>query len=196
MNTKLITLISSLPHFKANNGKILVNAINKMPGVLVKDLKYSDLMLPANQCNGVYVFQQGNKYQIMGEKEEQTSTKNGSICWYVGKASSRALVERIGAHFAPRHDDYMNSLLKNIAWLLSGFTTQKDFLNSKDNKYKNTCIEKALDVIQDLYIKVIVFDSPNNCKSDIAQAESILKKELYPFLNDVNRKKQKIILFP
>lgn len=196
MNTKLIKLISSLPNWKANNGKILVDAINYMPGVLIKDLKYSDLMLPANQCNGVYVFQQGKTYRIMEEKENQASINNNPIYWYVGKASARALVDRIGAHFASRHDDYMNSLLKNIAWLLSGFTSQKDFIDSEDVKRKNNCIEKALDVIQDLYIKVIVFDNPNNCKSDIAQAESILKKGLHPFLNDVNRKKRNIKLIP
>jgi len=196
MNTKLIKLISSLPNWKANNGKILVNAINDMPGVLIKDLKYSDLMLPANQCNGVYVFQQGKTYRIMEEKENQTSINNNPIYWYVGKASGRALVDRIGAHFASRHDDYMNSLLKNIAWLLSGFTSQKDFFDSEDDKRKNNCIEKALDVIQDLYIKIISFDNPNNCKSDIAQAESILKKGLHPFLNDVNRKKRNIKLIP
>ena len=196
MNTKLIKLISSLPNWKANNGKILVDAINYMPGVLIKDLKYSDLMLPANQCNGVYVFQQGKTYRIMEEKENQASNNNNPIYWYVGKASGRALVDRIGAHFASRHDDYMNSLLKNIAWLLSGFTSQKDFFDSEDVKRKNNCIEKALDVIQDLYIKIISFDNPNNCKSDIAQAESILKKGLHPFLNDVNRKKRNIKLIP
>lgn len=34
MNPKLITLISSLPNWKANNGKDLIDAVNKMPGIL------------------------------------------------------------------------------------------------------------------------------------------------------------------
>lgn len=195
MNQKLITLISSIPNWKAKNAKSLVNAINRMPGVLVKDLKYSDLMLPASQCNGVYVFQQGQNFQIVEHDEKcQPVIMKDPVYWYVGKAGGRALVDRIGAHFAPRHDDYMNVLLKSIAWLLSKYKsqTQKDFMDSKDVDYKNTYIEKAFNVIQDLYIKVIAFDIPqSNLKSYIALAESTLKAELCPLLNDVNRPKKR-----
>ena len=112
MNSNLITPISSIPCWKANNGKDLINAVNKMPGVLVKDLKYSDLMLPANQCNGVYLFMQGNNHRIIEKDAKGQQIKTNQVYWYVGKAGGRSLVDRIGAHFAPRHDDYMNSALQ------------------------------------------------------------------------------------
>ena len=34
MNPKLITPISQIPNWKANHGKDLIDAVNKMPGIL------------------------------------------------------------------------------------------------------------------------------------------------------------------
>lgn len=200
MNPNLVTLIRYIPNWNANNGKNLADAIRKMTGVAVRDLKYSDLILPANQCNGVYVFQQGRQYQIIeyDNKTHQPIIKDEPF-WYVGKASSRALVDRIGAHVAPRIDDYMNILLKNIAWLLSGISSQKDFLKGDllTVSQKSQYIEQALSIIQDLRLKVVVFDAtinPNNDQNDISLAEKYLKDAFHPYLNDVNRKKRNITI--
>ena len=189
-----------IPNWNANNGKNLADAIRKMTGVAVRDLKYSDLILPANQCNGVYVFQQGRQYQIIeyDNKTHQPIIRDEPI-WYVGKSSSRALVARIGAHLAPRIDDYMNILLKNIAWLLSGINNQKDFLNGNQltESQKNQDIAKAFNIIQDLRLKVVAFDATinsNNNRDDIALAEKYLKGAFHPYLNDVNRKKRNLTI--
>ncbi len=200
MNPNLVTLIRYIPNWNANNGKNLADAIRKMTGVAVRDLKYSDLILPANQCNGVYVFQQGRQYQIIeyDNKTHQPIIRDEPI-WYVGKSSSRALVARIGAHLAPRIDDYMNILLKNIAWLLSGINNQKDFLNGNQltESQKNQDIAKAFNIIQDLRLKVVAFDATinsNNNRDDIALAEKYLKGAFHPYLNDVNRKKRNLTI--
>lgn len=70
--------------------------LGSVPGILVSDLKYVDLFFPAQWCNGIYLFYESEKLL------------------YIGKCSSRAVIDRIGGHLTPRNSDMMNCFLKRL----------------------------------------------------------------------------------
>ena len=70
--------------------------------IKVKNLKYFDLLADFHYCNGVYIF--------------FTSDEKGDITVeYIGKTTSRAVVDRMGSHLDLRDDGFLNCLIKRIA---------------------------------------------------------------------------------
>ena len=67
-----------------------------MPGIPVSELKYIDLTFPHKYCHGVYLFSKDDTFE------------------YIGKCSSRAVVDRVGGHLTPGPYDWFNILLQHI----------------------------------------------------------------------------------
>ena len=74
----------------------LVEYLKKLPTKTLKDLRFSDLYQPENSCNGIYFI---------------TSPDHSKF--YIGKASSRSVAERISPYFDSRRDAFFNSFLRN-----------------------------------------------------------------------------------
>lgn len=122
-----------------------------MPGVRIRDLKLTDLVLPANQCNGIYFFVSPNDDVI-----------------YVGKASSRSFVERIGGHFDLRAGNWFSSFLRAHARIINkvvGDLTSGDY-------------EKSYNATLDYRLKILAVDIPanQNISVDVKLAISRLEK--------------------
>lgn len=195
MNTNLSIDISFVPNWKTDIQN-LITAINNLDGVKVADVKLGDLSFPADNCNGVYIFQEGDIHKII----EEGITNNDPQYWYVGKSDGRSLVDRIGAHLAPRHDDYMNCVIKNTAWVLSGIERQKDFYDNAiiSAKKRQQYTDNALQIVLGLKLKIVCFGTASdpNVKADIRLAEKILIGRLNPFLNNPNRKPRQLCIKP
>ncbi|MBR6445076.1 MAG: hypothetical protein IKS94_01385 [Prevotella sp.] len=186
MNKNLSIKVSSIPNWKDANYTNLIDAINKLPGVPVKDITLGDLQFPPDECTGIYLFQEGENHCMF---ENGTHKPDGY--WYIGKNESVCFSGRIGVHLAPRHNDDQNQVLRNIAWVLSRQKRQKDFFDDKivSPAQRKKFIDKAFPVMLDLRLKLVIFDSKDtNCKSDIRAVEKELIKQLNPYLNYPNRK--------
>ena len=118
-------LIKNLPSWVAK--------VKALPGVKIRDLKLTDLVLPANQCNGIYFF----------------VSPNDSVV-YVGKASSRCFVERLGGHFDLRAGNWFSSFLRAYARIVNGVVGD---LSSGD-------YEKSYNDILDYRLKILAIDIP------------------------------------
>ena len=140
-------LIKNLPSWVAK--------VKALPGVKIRDLKLTDLVLPANQCNGIYFF----------------VSPNDSVV-YVGKASSRCFVERLGGHFDLRAGNWFSSFLRAYARIVNGVVGD---LSSED-------YEKSHNDILDYKLKILAIDIPANqtlsaaVKHTIAMLERLFVK--------------------
>ena len=140
-------LIKNLPSWVAK--------VKALPGVKIRDLKLTDLVLPANQCNGIYFF----------------VSPNDSVV-YVGKASSRCFVERLGGHFGLRAGNWFSSFLRAYARIVNGVVGD---LSSGD-------YEKSYNDILDYRLKILAVDIPANqtlsaaVKHTIAMLERLFVK--------------------
>ena len=140
-------LIKNLPSWVAK--------VKALPGVKIRDLKLTDLVLPANQCNGIYFF----------------VSPNDSVV-YVGKASSRCFVERLGGHFDLRAGNWFSSFLRAYARIVNGVVGD---LSSGD-------YEKSYNDILDYRLKILAIDIPANqtlsaaVKHTIAMLEKLFVK--------------------
>lgn len=154
---------------KADNLASLITLLKKTAPIPIKDLLFTDLMLPVGKCHGIYAFCEGGNYHLQICKGEKTSDES---YWYIGKASGKCIVERIGAHFTPRQKDYGNTLLRHIAEVVCG---------SKDD----ASIAKVFDIMQDLSLKVIYFEeATDECeRTCINELENELIKQLKPAFN-------------
>ena len=85
---------------------VIEKELKSAKGIQVSDLKYVDMIFSPDYCNGIYIFYKGE------------------TCAYIGKNSSRSIVERIGGHLAPRDWDYMNVILKRVL-KATGYSKQK-----------------------------------------------------------------------
>lgn len=120
-------LIKNLPSWVAK--------VKALPGVKIRDLKLTDLVLPANQCNGIYFF----------------VSPNDSVV-YVGKASSRCFVERLGGHFDLRAGNWFSSFLCAYARIVNGVVGD---LSSGD-------YEESYNDILNYRLKILAIDIPAN----------------------------------
>lgn len=75
----------------------LIEKINEIPTISVKELRFSDLYQPRKSCHGIYIF------------------KSPEGTHYFGKATGRCITDRIGAHFDSRSGGFLNSLLGKLA---------------------------------------------------------------------------------
>ena len=129
--------------------------ITTLPGVKIRDLKLTDLVLPANQCNGIYFFVSPNDDVV-----------------YVGKASSRSFVERIGGHFDLRARNWFSSFLRAHARIINKVVVD---LTSED-------YEKSYNATLDYRLKILAIDLLANqplspaVKHTIASLESLFVK--------------------
>lgn len=153
MNGNLVSLFQ----YTANSSQLnclspsLVQQVETLPGVRIRDLKLTDLVLPANQCNGIYFFVSPNDDVI-----------------YVGKASSRSFVERIGGHFDLRAGNWFSSFLRAHARIINkvvGDLTSGDY-------------EKSYNATLDYRLKILAVDIPanQNISVDVKLAISRLEK--------------------
>ena len=127
-----------------------VAKVKALPGVKIRDLKLTDLVLPANQCNGIYFF----------------VNPNGDVV-YVGKASSRCFVERLGGHFDLRAENWFSSFLRAHARIVNGVVGD---LSSED-------YEKSYNDILDYRLKILAIDLPANQTLSAAVKHTIASLE-------------------
>ena len=137
-------LIKNLPSWVAK--------VKALPGVKIRDLKLTDLVLPANQCNGIYFF----------------VSPNDSVV-YVGKASSRCFVERLGGHFDLRAGNWFSSFLRAYARIVNGVVGD---LSSGD-------YEKSYNDILDYRLKILAIDIPANQTLSAAVKHTIAMLERF-----------------
>ena len=76
--------------------------ILQTPGISLSNLKFLDLLTTRGKSRGIYIFC------------ESTRKINNARIAYVGKNSSRTLIERIASHLAMRSEDYMNVFVKKL----------------------------------------------------------------------------------
>lgn len=149
-----------------NNSAIgtVFQLLNNISGIKVNDLKLSDLMFPAYYCNGVYLFYDPNS-KLLSLLNLAQKSQNPYKIVYIGKAGGRSFIERIAAHFAPRANDYMNNMLKNMSMLLFGAKTDKE-------------IDQCFPIAKEFYLKIIYF--PSHC-SNVNNCIEQLEKELIKY---------------
>ena len=78
------------------NENAIKTILDNVLGIPVSELKYIDLTFPHKYCHGVYLFSKDNTFE------------------YIGKCSSRAVVDRVGGHLTPGPYDWFNILLQHI----------------------------------------------------------------------------------
>lgn len=150
INPRLAIDVQSIPGLFNSNCTInsstisaVFHHLNSIPGIKVKDLKLSDLMFPAYYCNGVYLFYDIEEV-LLSNRDLTKRSLNPYKIVYIGKAGGRSFVERIAAHLAPRDNDYMNNMIKNMATLL--YKSKKD-----------VDIDKCFPIAKEFYLKIIFF---------------------------------------
>ena len=168
--------------------KRLVNILDSAPGVRVGDLRYNDLMWPSLSCHGIYAFCEGDNYKIRYEQEKVNEPLPKYL--YIGKTFGVPMIGRIAGHFAPRCKDYSNSLLRHIAYCMAprnerGWIWEAHAPESYERHRADELIEKAFPVIQDLLLKVIVFEEVNDedMRQCINETERALIVKLRPAFN-------------
>lgn len=90
------------------NENVIRTILDNVPGIPVSELKYIDLTFPHKYCHGVYLFSKDDTFE------------------YIGKCSSRAVIDRVGGHLTPGPHDWFNSLLQYISKKKSVTDTQWD----------------------------------------------------------------------
>jgi hypothetical protein len=137
----------------------LILAIKKADKITFKDLKFVDLIYEKQSLVGVYV--------IFDEFDNAV---------YVGKTGSRAILERIAAHFDLREYAFMNSFLCALTGMKKG------------RKQPQAAKEHLQDVYEIALNHKLVFVSIKN--GSISRLESILARELQPKLNSIKGKRE------
>ena len=157
MNVNLVSLLKYTPSLSPLNSlpQSLRQQIIALPGVKIRDLKLTDLVLPANQCNGIYFFVSPNDDVV-----------------YVGKASSRCFVERLGGHFDLRTENWFSSFLRAHARII----------NRVEGDLSSEAYEKSYSDLLDYKLKILAIDLPANqplspaVKHTIASLERLFVK--------------------
>lgn len=169
VNNQLAIDVNQIPNAFINgqfNISAIVKALNGISGIRVDELKLVDLMFCACHCNGVYLFYDKDGVLNYNPENAFNNVSANSNVVYVGKASSRSFVERIAAHFAPRHWDYMNTLIKRIAEIIFG-------------RVDNVTICDSFQISNKLYLKLIYFDSCNDIGNMVTT--DVLEEDLIDF---------------
>ena len=192
MNKKKNSTGSAAPYRPAdiNELKRLLNG----PGIKVSDLKYSDVLFDALSCHCIYAFCEGENYklyEVSSEHEVNLEHKDESVkYWYIGSNVSGALVSRLGAHFAPRINDYANGLLKHIAYVIANKKQSykkwcDEAVLGENVKQTNELIAKAFPIMKDLVLKIIYFEENEDgeLSEDIQEMEKALILKLRPAFN-------------
>lgn len=157
----------------------LINKLNSMAGIPLGSLTIADLLQPLIFDKGIYLFKEGTQYHLM--VNNPPNNINLTDCWYIGKCTSRSFQERLGGHLSIQPGNYMNTLIKRIAWVMSN--TSYDDFKKKDFKFRETYHHCAADVMKQLNLIFISFKGCSNPKDKIEQLEKCLIDGLHPYLN-------------
>lgn len=168
------------------------NMLNNSTGVKVGSLKFSDVMFDSRNCHCIYVFYEGDNYKLYEENNQ--NDKESVKYWYIGSNVSKALVERLGGHFAPRTKDYANGLLKHIAYTITNMKerdwiwTDEKTLGNRVNR-ANKFVSNAFPIIKDLKLIIICFEEnvDGELKDEIREIEKQLIKDLKTAFNYMKR---------
>ena len=141
--------------------------IASIPRRKLKDLRYYDLYQPGDSCLGLYFIESPDKKSL-----------------YIGKATSRTVCERLGAHFDCRVAAILNSLPKKIFQIENGQMTPTD----ED-------LHNIIEGLRDWTIAVLFVKANNVAYTQklISKIESMLIFDLQPCnggncINGANRK--------
>ena len=186
--TKNEYLLSGSAPVRSTNLDQLISLLNSSKGIKVGDLKFSDVMLDAFSCHCIYAFCEGDNYRVFDVTKQKDN--ESEQFWYIGSSVSRALVERLGGHFAPRNIDFANGLLKHIAYVITNPDERKNIwtdaaILGDKVKQTNTFISNAFPIIKDLMLKIICFEENEDgeMSEDIRRLETELIKTLKPAFN-------------
>ena len=139
--------------------------ISSIPRKKLKDLRYYDLYQPKESCLGLYFIE----------------SPAGDML-YIGKATSRTICERVGAHFDSRADSILNSLPKKVFSKYNSGDPSSEGLHGVIQGFGNWTIAV-------LFVKVSNLDK---AKYLISKTESLLIFDLQPpkgnCINGTNRK--------
>lgn len=130
-----------------------------LSGIPLKDLRYFDLMAEEEFSNGIYLF-----------------FKDDSP-YYVGKCSSRAIVDRVGSHMDLRQSGIINCMVKRIAQHVLNAPSKRNLNSFTSQEIQNA----ALPVLNKLKIFYIPVTSSINILEEL---ENSLIAELQPTLQN------------
>lgn len=132
----------------ASNVQTLIKSVNELTGVQISSLALIDLVLPAHQSNGVYLF-----------------VSPGDDIIYVGKASSRCFVERLGGHFDLRAGNWFASFLRAYA----------REINKIKGELSNEDYENSYTAILNYRLKMVAISAPAN-QGDLSKVNKAIGK--------------------
>lgn len=155
-------LYSEIENLSVNQ---LINKIqNVSEKLIIGDIKLIDLIIEKQSMTGIYV--------IFDEKD---------LPVYVGKTGSRAILERMAAHFDLRPEAYMNSFLCALAGKRKQRKGEKATLEDLRNVYESA-----------LTHKLVFVQIPNSeeHKKKITTLESYISKALKTKYNSRRSEKE------
>ena len=170
----------------------LINCLERARRIPVSQLRFADFVFPALGCHGIYAFFAGDDYQLTDEH-----TGERIDCWYIGSATSKAMVECVASHFVSccySHD----SLLKHIAYTVA--SPEDKMLFNEENPTEeqkgriDEIMEQSLSVMQSLRLRFILYEEPaNEDLSDAIRAdEQTLIKHFQPAFNNPKRNRREL----
>ena len=87
--------------------------MNRVQSIPASQLRFADFVQPALGHHGIYAFFAGDEYQVTDERTDERID-----CWYIGSATSKAMVECVASHFVPC-SQCRDSLLRQIAYTVA-----------------------------------------------------------------------------
>ena len=161
--------------------------MERAQSIPVSQLRFADFVQPALSCHGIYAFFAGDDYQMTDEH-----TGERIDCWYIGSATSKAMVECVVSHFVPCCQ-YHDSLLRHIAYTVA--RPEDKLLFSEENPTEEQKVrieeimEHCLPIMQSLRLRFILYDEPvSEDPSDAIRAdEQTLIKYFQPAFNNPKR---------
>ena len=162
--------------------------MERAQSIPVSQLRFADFVQPALGCHGIYAFFAGDDYQITDER-----TGERIDCWYIGSATSKAMVECVASHFVPC-SQCRDSLLRQIAYTVA--RPEDKLLFSEENLTEEQKVrieeimEQCLPIMQSLRLRFILYEeSVNEDLSDAIRAdEQTLINHFRPAFNNLKEK--------
>ena len=162
--------------------------MERAQSIPVSQLRFADFVhQPALGSHGIYAFFAGDEYQVTDER-----TGERIDCWYIGSATSKAMVECVASHFVPC-SQCRDSLLRQIAYTVA--RPEDKLLFSEENPTVEQkgrieeIMEQCLPIMQSLRLRFILYDEPvSEDLSDAIRAdEQTLIKYFQPAFNNPKR---------
>lgn len=190
MNNKTVTT-PIVDYHEMTSQDMLVNRLMRMPAIAVAQLRYVDVWRPSLNCHGIYAFFGGDEYHVYDNDSGQRID-----CWYIGSAAGAAMVGRLGSHFAPRHKDFGNSLLKRIAYTVAS-PADKLLFSEKDPSLQQKqrmeeIIRDCFPIMQSLQLRILLYEETEDEKArdEIHSDEKTLISHYKPAFNNPKRTKR------